>query len=593
MKSITLFVPFLFLLITINPTNSLPFQGILEISKMFNTLVKSPFELFISLTKGQLQSTDKDFSCTLCQRLIKAVTSTIRDKYGYEGLEYFAELLCSVVLDRGVCNTYVTLYGPHFIDMLLLRATNEENLCHNLGLCIEGELAEDSYDYAIRVLKGKPKDKKREKIDETAPILRMIQITDIHLDTQYIENGAVFCDEPVCCRTPASNYSRIKSGKFGYLGHCDTGLELLQSVIDKTYELQPDFIIWTGDNSPHNSKNSSQDDNYEATIIVKELLDEKFNASIPIYPALGNHEKYPADLFKTSEKELLEEYAEIFKDYFYEEQAYESFKKYGYYTEKYKDTNLRIVVLNCLVCDAWNFYIIGGRHQLAKDEFKWLEDVLRKAEKDGEYIYLIDHFPLNSNFQLTECAQRLRALLDRFDYIVRGYFSGHTHLDDISPVRTFFEPKPIININYIAPPITTYPGRNPSFRQFIIDSNTKNLIDYEQYRLNITDANSKGVAEWYIAYNATGLFNVTDLTELDKIFKINVDGDYIIQRYAEGKDEKKVLHNKKEINKAQCQIESDTFSDYYTCVDDSIFSGDFFFQFLNDLSGEWAIKDEE
>ena len=48
MKSITLFVPFLFLLITINPTNSLPFQGILEISKMFNTLVKSPFELFIN-----------------------------------------------------------------------------------------------------------------------------------------------------------------------------------------------------------------------------------------------------------------------------------------------------------------------------------------------------------------------------------------------------------------------------------------------------------------------------------------------------------------------------------------------------------------
>ena len=74
---------------------------------------------------------------------------------------------------------------------------------------------------------------------------------------------------------------------------------------------------------------------------------------------------------------------------------------------------------------------------------------------------------------------------------------------------------------------------------------------------------------------------------------MNVDGDYIIQRYAEGKEEKKVLHNKKEINKAQCQIQSDSFHDYYTCVDNSIFSGDFFFEFLNDLSGEWALKDEE
>ena len=290
---------------------------------------------------------------------------------------------------------------------------------------------------------------------------------------------------------------------------------------------------------------------------------------------------------------LLEYYSNIFKEYFYEDQAYESFKKYGYYTEKYKDTNLRIVVLNCLICDAWNFYIIGGRHQAAKDEFVWLEEVLRQAEKDGEYVYLIDHFPINSNFQLTECAQRLRALIDRFDYIIRGYFSGHTHLDDISPVKTYFEPKPIININYIAPPITTYPGRNPSFRQFIIDSNTKNIIDYEQYRLNLTDANLKGTADWYIAYNATKLFNVSDLTQLDKIFKMNVDGDYIIQRYAEGKEEKKVLHNKKEINKAECQIQSDTFHDYYTCIDDTIFSGQFFFELLNDLSGEWALKDAE
>ena len=587
------FISLLFLISIINPIHCLNFLGVLDISKLFNSMFINPVELLYTLTKVKLESMDADFSCTLCQRLIRAVTTTIREKYGYEGIEYYAELLCSVALDRDACHTYITKYGPVFIDSFILRAGNEENLCHKLGFCPEGEEAEDTYDYAIRVLKGKPKDKKRESIDYTAPTLKMLQLTDIHLDTKYIENGAVYCDEPVCCRTPASQYARIKSGKFGYLARCDCSLDLLDSFMEKAYELQPDFIIWTGDNSPHNSKNSSQEDNYEATIIIKNKLDEKFNFSIPIYPALGNHEKYPSDLYLNSEQELLETYAEIFKDYFYEDQAYESFKKYGYYTEKYKDTNLRIVVLNCLICDNFNFYIMGGRHRAAKDEFIWLEKVLRQAEEDGEYIYLIDHFPINSSFQSTECAQRLRALLDRFDYIIRGFFSGHTHLDDISPVKTFFEPKPIININYIAPPITTFPGRNPSFRQFIIDSNTKNIIDYEQYRLNITDANEKGIAEWYITYKATSLFNVTDLTELDKIFKINVDGDYVIQRYAEGKEEKKVLHNKKEINKAQCQISTDTFHDYYNCVDDKIFSGDFLFELLNDLSGEWAIKDME
>ena len=584
---------FLLSIITLfKPSQELSFNVMENINKLFNSMFFNPVELLFTLTKMKLQSADADFSCTLCQRLINAVTTTIREKYGFEGIQYYAELLCSVALDRGVCNTYISKYGPVFIDSFILRAGNEENLCHKLGFCPEGEETEDTYDYAIRLLKDKPKNKKREGVDYSAPTLKMIQLTDIHLDTKYIENGTVYCDEPVCCREPASTYSRKKSGKYGFLGRCDASVELLESFMDKAYELNPDFIIWTGDNSPHNSKNASQNDNYEASIIVKNMLDEKFKNEIPIYPALGNHEKYPSDLYIGDEAELLENYGQIFKEYFYEDQAFETFRKYGYYTEKYKDTNLRIVVLNCLLCDTWNFYIIGGRHEAAKKEFIWLEEVLRQAEKNGEYVYLIDHFPINSNFQLTECAQRLRALLDRFDYIIRGFFSGHTHLDDISPVRTYFEPKPIININYIAPPLTTYPGRNPSFRQFILDSNTKNVIDYQQYRLNLTDANLKREANWYIVYNATQMFKVNDLTELDKIFKIDVDGDYIIQRYAEGKDEKKIVHNKKEINEAQCQIQTDTYHDFYVCAADTIFSKEYFFELLNDLSGEWVKTSE-
>ena len=590
MKIFSFYLIALSLISLINPTNSFSFTELLEISKHLNSMSIDPLKLLFSLTKMRLETMDEDFSCTLCQRLVKAITSSIIDKYSYDSIEYYAELLCSVALDREVCHNYIKEYGETAIDSFILRLANEQNFCHSLGFCFEGEETEDSYDYAIRVLKGKP-DKEKEPIDYTAPKLRMLQVNDIHLDINYIANGSVFCDEPVCCRKPASNFSRIKSGKFGYVGRCDANLDLIDSFVEKAYELKPDFIIWAGDNSPHNLKNASQKDNYDATIIIRDKLDEKFNYTIPIYPALGNHEIYPVDLFITNKLEFLEEYANIFKKYFYEDQAYESFKKYGYYSEKYKDTNLRIVVLNCLVCDNFNFYIMGGRHQPAKDQFIWLEKVLRQAEKDGEYIYIVNHFPINDSFESTECAQRLRALIERFNYLIRGIFSGHSHLDDISPVKTFFEPKPIININYVAPPLGTYPGRHPAFRIYSIDSNSKNIIDYEQYRLNITDANLKGKAEWYITYNATNLFNVTDLSQLDKIFKINVDGDYLIYRYGEGTDAKKLLHNKKEIDKAQCHISTDTFHDYYNCVDNKIFSGDFFFEILNSLSGEWALKD--
>ena len=128
MKIISSFLTCILMFIALNPSNSLDFSGILDISKLFNSMFVNPVELLFTLTKTQLKSMDTDFSCTLCQRVIKAVTSTIREKYGYEGIEYYAELLCSVALDRGVCNTYITKYGPVFIDTIILRAGNEEKL---------------------------------------------------------------------------------------------------------------------------------------------------------------------------------------------------------------------------------------------------------------------------------------------------------------------------------------------------------------------------------------------------------------------------------------------------------------------------------
>ena len=112
----------------------------------------------------KLYSKDAVFSFTLCQRLINTVTTTIREKYSFEGIQYYAELLCIVALDRGVCNTYISKYGPVFIDSFILRGGNEENLCHKLGFCPEREETEDIYDYAIRLLKNKPKNKKREGV---------------------------------------------------------------------------------------------------------------------------------------------------------------------------------------------------------------------------------------------------------------------------------------------------------------------------------------------------------------------------------------------------------------------------------------------
>ena len=577
---------FILLILSFNNSYQIGFSLSESFSLISNLL--NPSGLLFQLIKLRLLDVEEDFSCTLCKRIVAAVRTTVEEKYTPTEIINTIALICSISQDYDYCYNFYSNYGIPFLKNAFIRLTNSDNFCHTLGFCSEGQLCEDTYDYAIRLLKDKP-NKTKEKIDTSAQTLKMIQVTDIHYDKNYVENGTIYCDTPLCCHEPASQYSRIKSGKFGSIKNCDTNINTLKSFVQAAYELNPDFIIWTGDNAEHDSWNSTQEEAFSATRTIKNAIDEVFQHKIPIYPVIGNHEVYPNDLWESGKENIFKNLADIYKDYFFEDQAYDTFSKYGYYTEKHPNTNLRIIALNCLYCDAVNYHHLSSNHTEAKKEFIWLESILREAETNGEYVYILDHFPINGEFTLVECSKRLRAIFDRFDYIIRGYFSGHNHLDDIAPVRRYFEPRPIININYIAPSLTSNEGDglNPSFRQYIIDSNTKQVIDYEQYRLNLTEANLKGEAKWYLSHLATELFNVSDLTEREQMCSINVEGEYIQKRYSDNASEKQI-HNKKEIRKAECTITTDSYYDYFVCTEQSIFTKAYLYKLLNDISGEWG-----
>ena len=580
------------LILCLQNTNQLNFdifQSLSLISKILN-----PQGLIFQIVKLKLLDREEDFSCRLCKRIVTAIRTTVEEKYTPTQILDLLSLLCSVVKNYDFCFSFITNYGTPLLKNTFIRLTNSDNFCHTLGFCAEGQLCEDTYDYAVRLLKDKP-DKQKEPIDPSSDTIKMLQMTDIHFDQRYIENATVYCDTPLCCHEPASNYSRIKSGKFGSLMKCDTSNNTLKSFVQTAYDLQPDFIIWTGDNTEHDNWNSTQEEVYESTATIKEALYEVFGDSIPVYPVIGNHENYPDDLWEPGNEYIFENLANIYKDYFFESQAYESFSRYGYYTELHPRSNLRIVALNCLYCDTMNFNLLSSNHTEAKKEFIWLENVLREAEANGEYVFILDHFPINSDFMLYECSRRLHALLDRFDYIIRGYFSGHNHIDDIAPVRRYFEPRPIININFISPSLTTSTknnpdGVNPSFRLYYIDRDTKQVKDYEQYRLNLTDSNINREANWYLSYTATELYNVTDLTEREKMCSINVEGEYIKKRYSDNADEKKI-HNKKEIRKAHCYITNDNYYEYFECTEQSMFTTAYIYKLLNDISAEWPLEE--
>jgi len=507
-----------------------------------------------------------DKACVLCQSALNEFNSILL-KYGTQPFFSSVKKICLFLYSHEqFCDTIIEGYGYVLIDGLLDKFIKNHYLCQKLKLCKDTKKYLDPDEYAIKLLYNKP-NKKREKIQTEKGKIKILQVSDLHYDLHYSENAITDCGLPLCCRDKAKPKEKKKSGYYGHVGKCDLSKNLFNSFVEKAYEIKPDFIIWTGDNAPHDTwktKKVGQDDTYEVTRIIRDSLDKKFKNKIPIYPLLGNHEIYPNDEFNEKEINFYENMAKIYKKYLSKD-AYETFRKYGYYTMKHLNTNIRIVAVNCLLCDTWNYNLINSDKKSTKLMFKWLENVLLEAEKRKEYVYILNHFPLTGSFSLEECTKRYIALFDRFEYTIRGIFSGHTHKDDIGPVYKYFNKKKITNLNYICPSLTPFPNVLPSFRVYEIDSITKEVIDYIQYRFNLDKSNKEKLPYWYIGYRATEFFKVKDMTQFEKILSINPKGDYIINEYAGSEKGYSLAKNDKAIKRAQCILKTDSFLEYHKC----------------------------
>ena len=528
-------------------------------------------------------------TCPICIKTLGEINSILK-QYGTEPFFSSVKTICLFLYSHEqFCDTIIEGYGYVLINGLLDKFIKNNYLCQKLKLCKDTKKYLKADDYAKRIIKDKP-NKNREKINKNKGIIKILQVSDLHYDLHYSEDAITNCGLPLCCRDKAQSIDKSKSGYFGYVGKCDLSKNLFNSFVDKAYEIKPDFIIWTGDNAPHDtwkSKKVGQDDTYQVTEIIRDSLDKKFQHKIPIYPILGNHEIYPNDEFDEKQIDFYEKMAKIYKKYLNKD-AYNTFKKYGYYTMKHLNTNIRIVAINCLLCDTWNYNLINSNKKSTKLMFKWLENVLLEAERKKEYVYILNHFPLTGSFSLEECTKRFIALFDRFEYTIRGIFSGHTHKDDIGPVYRYFNRKKITNLNYISPSLTPFPNVQPSFRVYEVDYITKEIIDYVQYRFDLNKSNKEKKPYWFIGYRATQFYNVSDMTQFEKILSINPQGDYIINEYAGSQTGYNLANNKKAIKRAECVLKTDSFLDFHKCKGVKIeFSEEMAIVGLNYLMSPW------
>lgn len=132
-----------------------------------------------------------------------------------------------------------------------------------------------------------------------APVSRVLFLTDLHWDRDYLEGTDPDCEDPLCCRQGSGlpPPSRLGAGYWGEYSKCDLPLRTLESLLRGLGPAGPfDMVYWTGDIPAHNVWHQSRQDQLQALTTITALV-KKYLGPVPVYPAVGNHESTPVNGF--------------------------------------------------------------------------------------------------------------------------------------------------------------------------------------------------------------------------------------------------------------------------------------------------------
>lgn len=127
------------------------------------------------------------FICKTCLYTFTKFHNFLDKKYGLRMINEFVSLFCSIAVDYKVCRKAINLYSPIVVEAIIEHYLDAEYICTSKLICKFSHYQELSADdYARRVLADKPVNT-RPVLDDNASTLKVLHVTDIHTDLEYIE----------------------------------------------------------------------------------------------------------------------------------------------------------------------------------------------------------------------------------------------------------------------------------------------------------------------------------------------------------------------------------------------------------------------
>lgn len=196
---------------------------------------------------------------------------------------------------------------------------------------------------------------------------KVVHISDPHVDFEYTPGSDAFCNDYLCCREK-HGFPTEKERQAGEWGsyQCDLPPKTLESMFQYIADvIQPDLLIWTGDNSPHSIWENDLEEVIMATTNVTNMIRKTLGDKVPVIAIQGNHDSFPSnnqDFSKNNTYAVLKNYSQIWQEAgWLDSKEAAEYERYGYYSKTLKIkggkvySNSRIIAINTLSCYYFNF----------------------------------------------------------------------------------------------------------------------------------------------------------------------------------------------------------------------------------------------
>uniref|UniRef100_A0A0N4ZDK1 Sphingomyelin phosphodiesterase n=1 Tax=Parastrongyloides trichosuri TaxID=131310 RepID=A0A0N4ZDK1_PARTI len=501
-----------------------------------------PEKLMKAIRKFTQSDETKGLACDACTGVVDTIQTMIKDGKKDEEIEDFLIKTCQdlKIEQNYVCNQIIHQFAPEAIFFLTHAIVTPAEIC---GAFIKDcGVSENPFDdiWPFEIPGGKPAPQPFPVVKNPMKKLRVLHLTDIHIDRNYSVGSEANCGykklintDAFCCRVypddkeeDVRTVDKEKSVPAGYWGSpykCDIPFRTFINAMEHISKNDKfDYIIVTGDLESHDIWDYTKSRTMTNIMNITSILNSYF-PNTPIYQATGNHEGVPIDAMGPHS---MPEYSTRGPQWLYNTfaQAWkrdlpastQSGIKYraSYAVQPYQ--GLKLISLNTIYCSEVNLY--NYLNQTDPDgTLQWLSDELLASEKIGQKVHIMSHIPPGESYCMKGWSYNFYRLVERFESTIMFIALGHTHKDHF---EVYYENADVkgraIQVNWIAPSLTTFADSNPAYRVYEFDGNyqgsTFTVLEAETYYTDIEKATEDVPPVWELEYKFTEEYDMSDLT---------------------------------------------------------------------------------